>query len=624
MEDRVQLAEEELQRLRKAHPDSTELIDGLIALAWELALKDPPRSHALTDEAQALAERLEYESGLAYCKRNNGYFAGMRGDYQTSLELSQAAMDYFWSNNDLTGQSTVQDTLSWVFWRFGHYDKAVQCSYDSLNLNRKIGDLRGEAWALHNIANLNKEIGDLDTAIEYYQQAFEKFQEAGYVVGQGRIMAALGYLYRDQGDLDKALGMQLKSLEMAREHQVAIAEASSLTAVGKIYKDLGKLDLAAQYYEECIEVAERTEHRDIASSNYLNLGELYRAKGDLDTALDYMQKSLDLARETAAKLTLSRIHHAIALVYEQQSKPAESLQHYKRFSELKDEVFSEENKSAIKNLEIRLQIEKAEQEAEIHRLKYVELAQMQAQLIQSEKLALLGNLVAGIAHEVNTPVGIINSNMDVARRAIDKIVKEAGTPNGAEVKNGGGKIFKALDILKTNNENTAAAAGKIAGLIQNLKNFARLDQADQQLADVHDGIRETLALLKSRLHEGITINCQFGEVPQIRCFPQQLNQVFMTLLMNAADAIDETGEITVKTAIQQQALLIDIADSGRGIPADKLGSIFEIGFASKDEKVRMNVGLATAYNIIQNHSGEIDVTSQPGSGTTFTIKLPLS
>ena len=284
-----------------------------------------------------------------------------------------------------------------------------------------------------------------------------------------------------------------------------------------------------------------------------------------------------------------------------------------------------------KNMEIHFEVEKSQKEAEIHRLKNIELKQAfdnlretQVQLVQTEKMAALGQITAGIAHEINNPIGAVKSSADVSIRGLEKIKQVLQQSNAiADVfKN---KAYqKTIEILEKNSEVILSAVERIANIINSLKNFARLDEAEYKKADLHEGIESTLTLVQHEIGKGIKIEKQFGKIPAINHFPNQLNQVFMTLLRNAIQAIGKKGAISIKTQVNGKNAIIKIADTGRGMPPEIRDSLFELGFTTKHSRVGVGMGLYTAYNIIQKHKGTIEVTSEVGKGTEFVIKLPLN
>ena len=239
-----------------------------------------------------------------------------------------------------------------------------------------------------------------------------------------------------------------------------------------------------------------------------------------------------------------------------------------------------------------------------------------SQLIQSEKMAALGLLVAGVAHEINTPMGTIHCNNDIMTRAVGKVRKLLEPAPDNEVR-------RLLDILGEVCRNNEIATERIMKIVGSLKNFARLDEAERKKVNIHEGIESTLSLLRHQLKNRIRIVKCFGDIPEIECYPNELNQVFMNILVNAAQAIKHRGEITVKTWREGDRVKIAISDTGVGIPPENLSKVFDPGFTTKGVGLGTGLGLSICYKIIQDHRGTIEAESSK-QGTTFTISIPLN
>jgi two-component system NtrC family sensor kinase len=244
-------------------------------------------------------------------------------------------------------------------------------------------------------------------------------------------------------------------------------------------------------------------------------------------------------------------------------------------------------------------------------------------LIMKEKMASLGNLVAGIAHEINNPIGAINSAADVITRCNNKINDALRENESTEKMNQNQKLLQILNLVAQNSMVIQESGQRVSKIVKSLKNFARLDNAEFQQANIHEGIDNTLTLLHHELKEKITIIKDYGKIPLIYCYPIQLNQVFMNILLNAVQAIEAKGIIKIKTFVGDGKVYIKISDTGKGIPPEYLNKIFDPGFTKKGVGVGTALGLSTSYNIIQMHKGEIKVESEVGEGTTLTIILPL-
>ena len=233
-----------------------------------------------------------------------------------------------------------------------------------------------------------------------------------------------------------------------------------------------------------------------------------------------------------------------------------------------------------------------------------ELKETQIQLINSEKMASLGQLVAGVAHEINTPVASIKSNNGI-------VAKLLGSIEDADLR----------EMLTDINEIDKEAVNRISNIVTSLKKFVRLDEAELQEADINKELDLTLELIRHETKNRINVVKNYGEIPTIKCFPNMLNQVFTNILVNACQAIDGQGTITITTEYKNKKLVVKIKDTGKGIPQNQLSKIFSAGFTTKGIGVGTGLGLAICSKIIEKHKGEITVTSEVGKGSEFTITI---
>ena len=232
-----------------------------------------------------------------------------------------------------------------------------------------------------------------------------------------------------------------------------------------------------------------------------------------------------------------------------------------------------------------------------------ELQDTQLKLINSEKMASLGQLIAGVAHEINTPIASIKSNNEIATKLISKIENE----NSAE-------------LLKEINNIDKEAIARINRLVVSLRKFVRLDEADLQEADINKEIDLTLDLIRHETKNRIEVIKNYTNIPPIKCYPNMLNQVFMNILVNASQAIENQGTITIDTSFENNNLIVKIKDDGCGIKEpDK---IFFAGYTTKGVGVGTGLGLAISQKIIEKHNGKIEVFSKVNKGSEFVITIP--
>lgn len=250
-----------------------------------------------------------------------------------------------------------------------------------------------------------------------------------------------------------------------------------------------------------------------------------------------------------------------------------------------------------------------------------DLAEAQARLVQSEKMASLGMLVAGIAHEINTPIGAVGSmhaTLVLGTQKLHELLDrklEGGLDANPDAK-------KVLRIIEDANRVIADGTSRVTNIVRRLKSFARLDEAELKDASLNDGLEDTLTLIHHELKHEVTVHKKLGDIPPVACFPGRLNQVFLNLLMNAKQAMPEGGDIWVETWADDQYTYASVRDSGVGISKENLQKIFEPGFTTKGVEVGTGLGLSICFQIVHEHFGELTVDSELGRGSTFTVKIP--
>lgn len=243
----------------------------------------------------------------------------------------------------------------------------------------------------------------------------------------------------------------------------------------------------------------------------------------------------------------------------------------------------------------------------------------QAALVQTEKMATVGRLAAGISHELNTPLGSLTSGVDALQSFVGRLEEE--TKRSAEVDERCAPMLKQCRELL---ELHAAAAERIRTVVRSLKEFTHLDRATAEDYDLHEGLEATLALLQHETRGRIEVRRRFEELPRVRCRPDALNQVFMNLLENSVYAIDGPGTIRIEVVrSDDEHVRVVIEDSGSGIARDDLPHVFEAGFTTKPRGVGTGLGLAVSAAIVRDHHGTLEVESEPGRFTRFTLELPI-
>ena len=267
---------------------------------------------------------------------------------------------------------------------------------------------------------------------------------------------------------------------------------------------------------------------------------------------------------------------------------------------------------------------------------YSELKSAHAQMLQKEKMASIGLLAAGIAHEINNPIEFVASNLLALEKYVGRFA-DFSKASGAvaaeappaltaefEARRKALKIDRvledALPLIRESIEGTT----RVGKIVSDLKSFSRVDDTGRKTADINECLSSTINIAWNEIKYKAVLHKEFGDLPPVLCWPQRLNQVFMNLLVNAAQAIETDGKITVRSWAEGDAVLVSVSDTGCGIPRDNLSRIFEPFFTTKEVGKGTGLGLSITYDIVKKHSGAITVESEEGKGTTFTVRIPVA
>ncbi len=269
-------------------------------------------------------------------------------------------------------------------------------------------------------------------------------------------------------------------------------------------------------------------------------------------------------------------------------------------------------------------------------VKVNELQSTQNQLLQSEKLASIGQLAAGVAHEINNPVGYVNSNIGTLKKYIDDIFRVLDKYSELEDNIKDNEFLAPVNEIKREVElgylrddivdlvgESQEGLIRVKQIVQDLKDFSHVDEAEWQWVDLHAGIDSTLNVAHNEIKYKAEVVKDYGDIPQVECMPSQLNQVFMNLFVNAAHAIEEMGSITVKTGTKDDEVFVAVTDTGKGMDEETRKRIFEPFFTTKPVGTGTGLGLSLSFGIIEKHHGRIELESEVGKGATFTIWLPI-
>ena len=297
-----------------------------------------------------------------------------------------------------------------------------------------------------------------------------------------------------------------------------------------------------------------------------------------------------------------------------------------------------ETRVVQRTAELGVKVQELQREREAQAQLIRQLEEAHNQVLQSEKLASIGQLAAGVAHEINNPIGFVNCNLGTLERHVDGLLRlidaherAAEAPGDSAARAAVAQLERELELNYLRDDvrdlmrESRDGLDRVKRIVQDLKDFSRVGETDWQAADLHACLDSTLNVVWNEIKYRAEVVKHFGHLPEVECMPSQLNQVFMNLLVNAAQAIQGRGTITICTGADEAAgeVWVSIADTGGGIAPEHLHRIFDPFFTTKPVGQGTGLGLSVSYSIVQKHGGRIEVDSRVGEGTCFRLRLPM-
>jgi signal transduction histidine kinase len=602
------------------------------------------------------------------------------GKLPSALECFIQAAKYYEIDGNNLGLGTAYNYMAETYNKQGNRENEQHYLQKAIDIFEQEKDSFRLGYALHNLGYLNYCSGQYDTALVYYTESLDLFKKLNHPYATYLYFFCLGNLglvYSELSDFDKAEKYLLTAIDTMTKFDDERALAEFMTGYANILQQKGEIKQAITYTSRALNITDIPNHERDAS---LLLSRLYEISGRFDSAyyyqsifivandsvknIEHVQKMANLHTEYEVGKKQAEVDVleknkliqriimiglgiilflAIGLVtlyyysLKRSRKLAGALEERRVLLEKQSSELKEKNDKIIRvNEELHQQKDRLQEQKEELQITFENLKTTQSQLIQSAKMASLGQLVAGIAHEINNPVTFISAGVDSLDTNLGEVkevldIYQKVTPGNAEKRlkeieklkekieyeETIREINKLIDSVKTGTERTTE-------IIKGLRTFSRLDEDVLKVADIHEGLDSTLILLRNKYKDRIEIKKRYGDVPEIECYPGPLNQGFMNILSNAIDAIVDKGTITIVTSKSNGSIRIGIKDSGRGIPEDIQSRIFEPFFTTKEIGKGTGLGLSITHSIIEKHNGNIEVKSKARQGTEFVIVLPVT
>ena len=670
-------------------------IDSLNQQAWDARVYDSPKAFELSRESVELARSIQYNKGLAYGLLSLGFCYVRLSKNNEGLLLLEESLALFQSLNDLKGQSVVYEYLAIIrrnwgdfgaslgflfkalelsvqtgfrenestnhyqvgvtYKHLGNFEKALDSLYKSMSILKELKNRFLESYPINVIGSIYFDNGDYTKALEYYQEALIRRQETGDKWGMAGSLDSIGFTYLKLQDYHQAIDYCTRSLAISQSTDDKRSQANALLHLAEINKQKGDTVQATKFCNESLYIRRASGDKRGEVEILLFLAELHKTDAEKKQdkeIVEWLSSALIIATEIKALDQLSKTRFQLYEYYKGAGNPDEALMQLEIHIDLEKELHKNSITQKVQNLEISHRAEEARKEAEAIGLRNMELTQLneeieaqkqkleealtelksaQAQLIQSEKMASLGELTAGIAHEIQNPLNFVNNFSEVSNELLDEMKQEIDKGEMDEVK-------AIADDVKQNLEKILHHGKRADGIVKGMLQHSRTSTGQKELTDINVLADEYLRLAYHGLRAkdksfNATMKTDFDEsIPKINVIPQDIGRVILNLITNAFYAVSERKKlniegyepvVTVSTRKFNDRITVHVKDNGTGIPQKVMEKIFQPFFTTKPTGQGTGLGLSLSYDIVKAHGGELKVETIEGEGSEFIIQLPL-
>lgn len=668
--------------LPDANNKGLEDIDSILLRAEKAMLDDLQASSQLAKEAVKISRErgaLRREGYGHFFKAMNamafGQWLEAEHDFFTAIEVFQQV-------GDSLSVALGYDRVGYAFRNQGLFAESLK--YHLLGLKRREAygasslDI-GNSYA--SVGGMYYQLGEYESASLYYQRAFSLREAANDTMSIALSMKGLGRLYRTIAIYDSSQYYLTRSLALFKKTGSITHIFDNYKELGLLFRNIGQYEQAEYAFLQGLETAQSLGSKGRVADIYLEMGKLYLEIKEVEKAQKNITKSQEIYQDSRDLEGLQQVHVLLSELAEATGDLEKALALLEISTQYKDTFYT--NNSNKRLVELRMTFETEQTEIELENLRKEEafrtrernslfygvitlivllaalfyaillrikafrnllvekhkadallkekealvenLKNTQTQLVQSEKMASLGQLTAGIAHEINNPINFIasscfalESDFEELKPHIQKIPKTDETSDNltSEIDLVVAEIPQLINSIKRGVTRTQE-------IVSNLNSFSRKSYGQFEKSNLHGGIDSALTILSNKIKGRITVHKDYGDIPLVECQLLRINQVFLNLINNAIDAMESNGELFISTSKQEDEVLVRIKDTGVGMSKKKVKRIFEPFYTTKEIGKGTGLGLSISYGIIQNHNGKIAVWSEPGQGSEFTIYLPI-
>jgi signal transduction histidine kinase/DNA-binding NarL/FixJ family response regulator/HPt (histidine-containing phosphotransfer) domain-containing protein len=574
-----------------------ERIDLLIDMTLEVRTDDAEKAMLMAEEIIERSEKINYPAGVGNGLNHKGACYWLMGEYEDGLDELTEAFVIAQEIKDKTLEAKVLNNFGRIYRNLGDLDSALRDFEAALEINENLGNELNLTINLTNISNLYYDLGDYDTALEYAlkcQPIFEKYDDKSRLVN---IYNTLGDIYFKKGYFDEALRYFKKNQELTEEETQGRSLADS--GMGKVYYRLNDFENAKKYLDKALKQAKELDNPEAEIVAEFYTGRMYLNQGDFHKALEFLEHAYDLAKDSLRRHDLMSIHEFLSDLYDRMGSIPKAFYHLKAYEKLKEEIFQQATLNKLRNLQIKNQIEVAKKEKEV--------AERTAQLKQQ--------FMANMSHEIRTPM---NAIVGIARLLLEKDPKP--------------EQLKYLNAIRQSADNLLVIINDILDLSKIEAGKIVIEHIDFSLREVVNSIHEMMVLKSEQKHLDFKIEIDAAIPDRLIGDPTRLNQILINLIGNAIKFTDKGYIALVCVPLDRKddrlVLRFRIEDTGIGISKEYVGKIFESFTQAGTDTARRfggtGLGLTISKQLVDLMQGQISVESEPGTGTTFIVEIPLS
>ena len=683
----------------------TVLFKNLLKQSEEKSKNDPASAIRLANQAKEIAEQIKYAAGSAAAMKRLGIIYYLQGQFLQSLANYQQALAIFDSLQDKKGAANILTNIGAIYYDQGENTIALKYQLRALQVSEQSGDTMRIATAMNNIGGVYMNISDTSAkAVDYFRRSLMLSRQLkdGYMIGTASVN--LGEVLMNKGMYDSALVYFEESLKAYEGMEDA---SYTLTNIGKLYTKNRNFSLALKYQQQAYDHAKKTSNKLDMVRSLNSLAQTYYQTGKTENALGHYRQAESLATEIGSKMEMKAAYEGLAKIYADMGDYKSAFKYQSLFTAIKDTLYNIESNNKLAGLQFDFDIEKKQhqinsltQQKELsdlqlkkerifrlglfiglalifiiaftqwrnsrHRQKanrllqvqkikteqqmqkaekaLVELKAVQAQLIQSEKMASLGELTAGIAHEILNPLNFVSNFSEVNKELLTEMTDEIDKGNLPGIK----ALAKILiDNQEKINEHGKRADAIVKGMLQHSRTSAGQKEPTNINALADEYLRLSYHGMRAKDKEfNVTMTTDFdntlsSDAGKINIIPQDIGRVLLNLYNNAFYAVNEKTKVAklqnssnqykplvvvstraAKLPEGNHNVVLTVKDNGIGIPPAVTGKIFQPFFTTKPTGQGTGLGLSLSYDIIKAHGGDIKVESNEGDGTTFIITVP--